>query len=192
MTRSLSRRRATTRMAGSVAALLTVLATLFSVSGCSAFQRSIPSCAGLQRLALVAQSVPTASFVPCIDQLPPGWSVPVFRVGRGQTAFSLLSDRAGGRSVAVRFDQTCQSTGSVPTTSRAPGVHTSVRIESIDPRYSGTLYDTFPGGCVAYEFDFKRGPHISLMEEFENTVHLVSRNSLRLQLHTKLGLQLDQ
>ena len=173
-----------------VAALLSPL--LLVGSGCSPLQQSTPSCQSLQRLALVAQSVPGASFVPCLGQLPAGWSVESFSVGRGHTNFALLSDRAAGRAVAVRFQASCPLPGAVPTSSRGPGIRTYIRLDSIEPRYSGTLLDQFPGGCVTYRFDFQRGPHIPLVQDFENAVRLLSRHTLRLELHTKLGLELDR
>ena len=62
---------------------------------------------------------------------------------------------------------------------------------SITPRYTGTLSDVFPGGCVTYAFDFVRGPHIALMEELGAAVGLYSRRQLRLDLQDRLGVELD-
>jgi hypothetical protein len=70
-------------------------------------------------------------------------------------------------------------------------VRSYLRLSSIDPRYAGSLYDLFPGGCVSYAFDLPRGPHIAVIQEFEQAVALISRHQLRLQLHQKLGLDLD-
>jgi hypothetical protein len=135
--------------------------------------------------------VPSASFVPCIEQLPAGWAVPSFRIQRGVTEFSLLSDRDPGHAVQVRLGPTCDLAGATPTTPRAPGVRSYLHLSSIDPRYVGTLYDVFPGGCVTYRFDLQRGPHIAVIQEFEQAVALMSRHQLRLLLHQKLGLGLD-
>lgn len=176
-----------------MAAVSALLVPLLLVGiGCSSLQQSTPGCQDLQRLALVAQSVPSATFVPCLAQLPPGWSMESFSVQRGHTDFSLLSDRAAGRAVVVRFQATCPLAGAVPTTSRGPGIRTYIRLDSIDPRYSGTLLDQFAGGCVTYRFSFQRGSHIPLVQDFEDAVRLVSRHNLRLELRTKLGLELDR
>lgn len=173
-----------------VAGLALVSSALLAGSACSSVRQTSPSCQAVQRLALVAQSVPTAAFVPCLDRLPPGWSLESFSVERGHTEFSLLSDRAGGRAVVVRFEASCPLPGAVPTTPRGPGIRTDIRVVSVDPRYSGTLRDQFPGGCVTYRFSFQRGSHIPLVQDFENTVQLVSRHTLRLELQTQLGLEL--
>lgn len=175
-----------------LAATLLVSSLLLVGSGCSALPRSTPGCQSLERLALVAQSVPSATFVPCVGPLPAGWSVASFSVERGRTDFSLRSDLSPGHPVRVRFTSSCDVGAAVPTTSRAPGIQTYIRVDSIDPRYSGALLDLFPGGCVTYQFSFERGAHIPLVQGFENSVELVSRHVLRLELHTKLGLELDQ
>ncbi len=91
----------------------------------------------------------------------------------------------------VELASTCDVSDAVPTTPRAEGVRTFIRLATISPRYSGTLTDLFPGGCVTYRFDFARGPHIALMEELGATVDLYSRRQLRLDLRHQLGVELD-
>ncbi|HET9077000.1 MAG TPA: hypothetical protein VFN68_08705 [Acidimicrobiales bacterium] len=181
------------RNARCVLAACVLLATtiIVTASGCAAVRASTPACRSLARLGLVAQSVPSAAYVPCVNDLPPGWSVPSFDVRRGSTQFALLSDRSQGHAVKVRLTGGCQTGRAEPTTSRGPGVQTFIRLSSIDPRYAGTLYDVFPGGCITYRFDLRRGPHIALMQEFEDSVMLMPRHQLQSELHTELGLQLQ-
>jgi hypothetical protein len=52
---------------------------------------------------------------------------------------------------------------------------------------AGSLYDVFRSGCVSYSFDFKFGPHVALMEQFEAAVGLYPRQQLRLDLRKKLA-----
>ena len=91
----------------------------------------------------------------------------------------------------VEFDSACDTTGAVATTPRAEGVRTSIRLEAISPRYTGTLIDVFAGGCVSYRFDFARGPHISLMEQLMATVGLFPRRELAVEVHDQLGVDMD-
>ena len=170
--------------------MVVVAALVLPATACTAVQDAAPNCGGLHRLGLMAQAVPTAAFVPCIDSLPPGWSVPDLVVRDGEAQFSLLSDRAKGHAVKVRFGPHCAEGGGVPVPARAPGARSYLHLTSVSPRYSGTLYDKFAGGCVSYTFDFERGPHIALVQTFETAVRLFSRHELRLQLHKKLGLEL--
>ncbi len=157
------------------------------VSGASA-----PRCDGrASRLALMAQSVPRAAYVPCVRDLPTGWSDQRFAVRDGWTRFELLSDRAPDHPVTVRLLPACGGGGRSPLPVRAVGVRTSVELRSITPRYTGSLYDVFPGGCVRYDFDFPRGAHIGLVAGFENSVGLLPRREVRNELWADLGTRLD-
>ena len=172
----------------SVAVLALSLAAL-SLVGCSSTAESAPDCRADQRLALVAQSVPGASYVPCVALLRTGWHTANFDARTGRTQFDLASDRAD-QPVVVDFRARCSSGGATAIAPRAEGVRTHLRVRSISPRYAGTLYDVFPGGCVTYRFDFERGPHIALMEDFQASLGLFSRRELRLTLQRASGITL--
>jgi hypothetical protein len=173
---------------------LVVLAALLvpaGTSGCASAAPSVPGCDAVSRLAVVAQSVPSAAYVPCVVELPTGWRVTHFEAERGGTTFSLLSDRADGREVDVRLAPACDVAGATPEPPRTEGGRTYLRVRRISPRYAGTLYDVFPGGCVRYGFDFARGAHIALMEDLFGAVDLLPRRELRLELRRELGEELD-
>ena len=173
--------------AGLAAALLVVAAAL---TGCAAFSDHAPGCGQPVRLAIVAQSLPSASYLPCIRTLPEGWSTSGFRAAPGGTSFLLNSDRSPGQPVRVRLITVCQPGGASPSPPRAPGVVTYTRLTSITPRFAGSLYDVFPGGCVSCVFDFTLGSQIALMEQFEEAVGLYPRQQLRLVLKRELGVEL--
>ncbi len=160
----------------------------FVASGTSG---SVPACTDTRRLAVVAQSVPTGSYIPCVVARRPGWSAGDFDPRSGHTTFELVSDRDPAHHVVVKLLPSCDTTGATPTTPRADGVRTYIRPRSIDPRYAGTLIDVFPGGCVSYQFDFARGPHIALMDDFEHEIGLRARRDLRLALDSTYGIDLD-
>lgn len=170
-----------------VVVVLALLAAGGSVSSCGTVEATMPACGSYQRLALVAQSVPGASYVPCLAPLPAGWRTTGFRAERGSTRFSLVFDRSPDHPVAVTFSGGCDPAGATPVTARAAGARTLARLRSISPRYAGTLIDVFSGGCVTYAFDFLRGPHIGLMADFESAVSLYPRQELAAQLHRLLG-----
>src|SRR4029450_12853939 len=50
---------------------------------------------GTQFVVLMAQAVPSASRLPCIELLPPGWTVGDVFVRNGRARFALNSDRGG-------------------------------------------------------------------------------------------------
>lgn len=174
---------------GLAAAALLAMAGL---TGCGSLQNPVPGCGDPVRLAIVAQSVPQAAYIPCIRHLSPGWATAAFDPANGSTSFLLLSDRAPGTPVKVRLAGRCRIEGASPsTTPRAPGVITYTRLTSTSPRFAGSMYDVFPGGCVSYRFDFRLGPHIALKEQFQSAVGLYPRQQLRLILKKKLGVELN-
>ena len=154
-------------------------------------QAAAPHCDEIRRLALVAQSVPESAYVPCVLPLRPGWTAEEFDPQSGHTTFRLTSDRDGDHPVVIDFASACDVSGATSTTPRADGARTYLALASISPRYAGVLSDAFPGGCVTYRFDFARGPHIALIDDFENEIGLRSRQEVRLALRSTYGVSLD-
>ena len=168
-----------------------VLGAMTGLTGCAAVSNTAPRCDQPLRLAIIAQSLPTASYVPCIRDLPPGWSTSGFDATQSGTSFLLDSDRSPGRPVKVRLTATCEPGITSPSPPRAPGVLTYTRLTSVSPRFAGTLYDVFPGGCVSYAFDFALGSQIALLEQFEGAIGLYPRQQLQVVLKQKLGVELN-
>ena len=180
------------RLALAAAALVVAGAT----SACTATATTstaspAPHCAAIERVALIAQSVPSASYVPCLGTLSAGWRSGGLHVRNGGTTFTLSSDRSPAHAVDVDLGRSCRVGAAVPLPARTPGGRTYVDLTGIDPRYAGSMYDVFPGGCVTYRFDFPRGPHIALMDELQSAVEFVPRRQLRLDVARRLGVRLD-
>ncbi len=172
------------------AGLYVQLAGLAGAAG-TTDRATAPRCTDAQRLALVAQSVPAASYLPCLVALPQGWTAGDATIRRGITQFRLYSDRSPGHPVLVTLSTGRPAHPGTPTTPRAIGVETYVRLAAISPRYAGSMVDTFPGGSVTYRFDFERGPHIALMEELSSAVSLRYRPDLERTFHQQLRVELD-
>ena len=168
-----------------------VLAMAFLVPACGTAGQAMPKCDTALRLAIVAQSVPTASYVPCLVAVPEGWEVTRFEAKSGRTRLSLVPDRGGGRTVDIELAEQCDVAGATPQPARSEGARTYLRLSGISSRYAGTLIDVFAGGCVRYRFDFDRGPHIPLMEELRGAVELFPRRQLELDLRRRYGVELN-
>jgi hypothetical protein len=175
---------------GALIAVMTFGAAV-TLAGCATSAGAVPGCGDPLRLAIVAQSVPSASYLPCIRDLRPGWTTAGFDPTQDGTSFRLDSDRSPGRPVTVRLTTACRISGASPSPARAPGVVSYTRLDSIRPRFAGRLYDVFPGGCVTYTFDFGHGSQIALTEEFQAAVGLYPRQQLRLVLKRKLDVELN-
>lgn len=169
--------------------LILALAQAGCTGGAPGFATA-PYCSSIERLGLVAQSVPSSSYVPCLTRLPTGWRSDELEIRSGLTSFELISDRAEGHPARVEFRRRCDPSEGAPIPPRTLGGRTYLALRTITPRFSGRMYDEFPGGCVTYTFDFERGPHIALMAELESAVGFVPRaelaNSLRHQLEVEL------
>jgi tRNA A-37 threonylcarbamoyl transferase component Bud32 len=103
-------------------------------------------------LWLLAQSVPSASLIPCVRSLP-GWTVAGANARNGRSQFTLNHDRAGNRAIVVRLTAACDLPEATETPSKLPGVRHYERTERLDGRYTATWYDRFPGGCVTHRLD---------------------------------------
>ena len=170
-----------------------VAALVLALAGCSAQvpRPALARCTDVERLALVAQSVPSTSYVPCAAGLAEGWSTGQVDVRNGHTSLVLTSDRNSGHPVDVELTPSCDPGTASPEPARTPGGRTYLQLTGIDPRYVGLLYDVFPGGCVTYRFDFPRGPHIALMAQLQSGIGFVPRWQLRHLVEQRLGVTLD-
>jgi hypothetical protein len=62
-------------------------------------------------LALMAQSVPTASLIPCVQLIPAGWTLEEITAESGRSTLVLNSDRDGSRALTVELTASCDTTG---------------------------------------------------------------------------------
>ena len=145
-----------------------------------------PSCRyqgreGTALMVLIAQAVPTATQLPCVELKPAGWTVSGMFVRNGRVRFDLNSDRVGVGAVQVVLEQFC----TIGDVTRVPSDHAGTRrfqeVISIEPgrRYQGAVYYLFPGGCVTYRLDFRSNEQARPLGEVTLALGFVSRDALR-------------
>jgi hypothetical protein len=139
---------------------------------------------GTALVILMAQAVPTASQLPCVELLPAGWTVSDIFVRNGRVRFSLDSDRVGSRAVQVVLERFCTFGRVTRVPSDHPGTRRYQEVISIDPgkRYQGAIYYLFPGGCVTYRLDFRSDEQARPLGEVSLALGFVSRDALRQTL----------
>jgi hypothetical protein len=117
-----------------------------------------PTCGSGDVMILMAQSVPSATLVPCVATLPAGFRLDDVHVQRGRTEFALGSDIAGDHAVKVTLTppDKCPVANAEPVPTDEVGTHRYERPEQLTPKLLSTRYYTFPGGCVSYRFQFDR------------------------------------
>ena len=97
--------------ATAVLLVLTVAALISITNNDAAAKTSIEvsslPCTDLEPLWLQAQAVPSASLVPCVRDLPVGWSLENVAVNDGRSVISLIHDRTGGQAMEARLTAGC-------------------------------------------------------------------------------------
>jgi hypothetical protein len=129
---------------------------------------------------LLAQSVPTATRLPCVTALPAGWTYDGSQISNGQGRFWLDSDRAGIRAVEVLLQPSCDSAGAVAVRPAPDETGTVVfaRPETLEPSFTGERLLQFPGGCITYSYRFAPGASSILAIEADEALGLVSRATI--------------
>jgi len=151
------------------------------------------SCDHLEALWLMAQSVPSASQVPCLRALPVGWSVANVAVNDGRSVLTLDHDRAGDRALVVRLAAACDPSGAVEGPSATQGVRHLQRIESSTGEFIATWFDQFPGGCVTSRLHLTTDPNGEFAAQAPAVLGFTSRETLQEALSQRSDgrLQLD-
>jgi hypothetical protein len=172
--------------------LLALLAGL-GVSGCASDTTAtivLPTCtqgedgAASNAVVLMAQSVPSASWVPCLrTALPLGWSFHHLDARNGEARFWLDSDRDGTQAIEVRLDDSCTTTGATEIPSDRDDMRRYERVTRTTPDFVGKRYYVFDGGCITFAFQLvgqSRGEPLALATQ---AVGAVRRADLVAQVH---------
>jgi hypothetical protein len=153
------------------------------------------ACTDLEPLWLQAQSVPSASMVPCVRApMPVGWSVARVTVNDGRSTLTLNHDRAGDAALVVRLAAACAPGGAVEGPSLTEGVRHFQRIESsAGGGFSATWYDQFPGGCVTSRLRLTTDPNGEFAAQAPQVLGFTTRAALQQALSQRSHgrLQLD-
>jgi tRNA A-37 threonylcarbamoyl transferase component Bud32 len=116
------------------------------------------TCGTSNSMILMAQSVPTATSVPCVGSLPAGWQQGGLKVKRGRSTFWLGFNPAGSHAVEVTLlpPGGCATDQAVEVPSDKEGMRRFERPETLPPHLHTVRTYVFEGGCVTY--DYALGP----------------------------------
>ena len=150
-------------------------------------------CGHLQPMWLEAQSVPSASLVPCVRSMVVGWRVASVTVNPGRTVITLDHDRAGPGAMVVRLTAACTPSGAVEGPSATAGVRHYQGIESRSGEFTATWYDQFPGGCVTSRLHLTTDPNGEFAAQAPQVLGFTTRAALQgvLSQRSDGRLQLD-
>jgi tRNA A-37 threonylcarbamoyl transferase component Bud32/membrane-associated phospholipid phosphatase len=149
--------------------------------------RTDVDCGHLEPLWLMAQSVPSASLIPCLQLVPVDWKVSEVAVNNARSVITLDHDRGGKTAQVIRLTASCDLTGARKVSSEVPVATRWYRARDNTRGYK------FPGGCVTQRFS-GAGPSALRMSDTASTeLGFVTREQLRQALSRRSGgrLQLD-
>jgi tRNA A-37 threonylcarbamoyl transferase component Bud32/membrane-associated phospholipid phosphatase len=150
-------------------------------------------CSDQEALWLMAQAVPTAPAVPCVEVDPVGLSLNDVKVGSGfaSIVFDVVQPYQEA-AVTVDLLPACDLTGAREISSEQPEARRYIRIDdSASPTRVTRIY-TFEGGCMTERFVSDLDPS-RLAEEASSTFGFVTRSQLADDLSRRSAgrLQLD-
>jgi hypothetical protein len=153
-------------------------------------------CGDLEPLWLMAQSVPSASLVPCLrpQLMPVGWSVAEVAVNNGRSVITLDHDRGGRAAMVIRLTASTASCDVAGATA-VPSVHPETRrwlpIDPNAPGFSGTRAYVFPGGCVTQRYRAAGSSGLRMSDTASTEVGFITREELRQALSQRSGGRLE-
>jgi hypothetical protein len=141
---------------------------------------------------LMAQSVPTAAWVPCMrTALPSGWSFEHLDAEDGMSRFWLDSDRDGTKAIEVRLEASCDTSGTTEIASDRAFMHRLERVRQVSPTYSGERHYVFRGGCLSIVFRLDGDSPGEALALASQAVGVVSREDLQAQVRDDSGGRLE-
>jgi tRNA A-37 threonylcarbamoyl transferase component Bud32/membrane-associated phospholipid phosphatase len=138
-------------------------------------------CSDLEQLWLMAQSVPSASLVPCMQFLPVDWKVAEVAVNNGRSVITLDHDRGGRAALVVRLTASCDLAGATEVTSEQAGARRYLRMDGT----ARTRSYTFPGGCVSHRFSAAGPGALRLSDTASSEFGFLTREELRRALERR-------
>lgn len=164
-----------------------------AAGACSADTLEQPVCSQLEGsiLVLEAQSVPSATRIPCLAELPIGWQFDDSLVRDDGTTLWLNHDRAGFHAVEVELMASCDvgQAVEVPPAPDEVGMRTYQLPESLDP-YVGSRTLVFDGGCIVTRYRFAQGSEPALVIEADRAISTLARSTVVSEVRRDLDLTL--
>jgi hypothetical protein len=145
-----------------------------------------------KQLVLMAQSVPTASAVPCMGAELDDWFLDDLDSwdGRTRIEFSRLIDQV---ALTIELTRACDHSGAVETATDQPGTQRFDERIRDGSSYRDRRYYLLAGACVAYSFQLTGAGAEKAADDISHALRLVSRDQLAEQVRRYSGgrLQLD-
>lgn len=168
---------------------------LVALAGCAEVDgKPAPGCSpreSLYTLVLTAEAVRTATLVPCLHPMQPGWEIESLDARNERARFVLASDRGGNRALTIDLVPRCDVSDTSKVPSDEPGTDRYEEIERLDPDYVGRRFYLFPGGCVRFTFRLDTELASGLLNEASLMVGFVARADIQEELEAKTRIHVE-
>src|SRR5215212_6302364 len=144
-------------------------------------------CSDREALWLMAQAVPTASLVPCVQLRPVGWTLAAVKVQDGRAHISLDTDRAGTAAVVVELTASCDLAGATEVNSERSWTRRYLRVDRSSTVASATRIYTFAGGCVTQRYRGAGSRALRLSDTASTEFGFITREELGQALSQHSG-----
>lgn len=174
--------------------LLFVAATAVAASACSPpdLPAVAPLCNDVETVALLAQAVPTAEEVPCLDEYGDTVQVRTFDVDHTGATVVIAHATAGDEALTVTFARACRdAVGRELQPPATDGSSPDGFVEATGEGYRAREIDASPGGCVVTEYELETDRWEPVLDEVRDLVARVSRRTLAVRLRDLTGGRLD-
>ncbi len=144
-------------------------------------------------VVLMAQSVPTASWVPCLKTMPLGWRFRDLDARSDSASFWLGPTHDPTHAIEVRLTETCTTDGATKVGSDRAEMTRLQQVSQLSPDFIGRRYYVFDGGCITMAFDLGGSNSSEGLAVATQAFDAVPRDALRelVQEESDGRLQLD-
>jgi membrane-associated phospholipid phosphatase/tRNA A-37 threonylcarbamoyl transferase component Bud32 len=148
----------------------------------SALHTADIGCDDQEALWLMAQAVPSAALVPCLQVAPPGWTLNGVNASSGFASIVFNTDRPMQQAaVTVELHPSCDLAGATEVSSEQPGARRYLRIDRAAVPDQVTRIYTFQGGCVTERYLSPTSPERMAIEA-SSSFGFVTREQLASDL----------
>ena len=119
-------------------------------------------------VVLMAQAVPSAAWVPCLDAVP-----------------------VGVRAIEARLTESCDTRDATEIPSDREGLRRLELVTQVHPQYVGTRFYVFDGGCLAMVFRLDGDYRAEPLAVATESIDVVRRANVAAYVHEDSGGRLD-
>jgi hypothetical protein len=142
-------------------------------------------------LHLVAQAVPSATLIPCIERLHPGWTYGGSEVRSGFVHFWLDSDRVGDDAVDLTMTRGCSVAGDTQLPVDADDAGLRLYEDAIVQHPGVTVrHYVFTGGCATVRYSFTSQTAPSIFDQAQDLIGYNLRSDHVSAIRNEAGLTL--